>query len=83
MEAHLLKLAGKHASQLDLRLHDLRRTAGSMMLDSGVTPEVIAVVLNNPSSVKVYTRLRNKVAQARAALEAHGQALETAVAKPA
>lgn len=84
LEAHVLKLAAKKAGGPNgIRLHDLRRTAGSMMLDSGVTPEVIAVVLNNPSSVKVYTRLRNKVAQARAALEAHGQALETAVAKPA
>jgi integrase len=74
LESHVLVLAAKKAGEGDsLRLHDLRRTAGSMMLNAGVPVEAIAEVLNNPSAVRVYARMKKSAA--RTALEAHGNAL--------
>jgi integrase len=64
----------------DARLHDLRRTVGSWLAQSGVSLHLIGHVLNHssPMVTSVYARLQNE--SARAALERHAQAVLTAVA---
>lgn len=64
-----------HAGMPDLRIHDLRRTVGSMMADDNVSLHIIAGVLNhkNLSTTKVYARLGDKAPAD--ALEKHGRAM--------
>ena len=74
LEAHLLVLAAKRAGGTDaVRLHDLRRTVGSWMANSGVSLQVIGATLNNPSAARLYARLRDSAP--REALEQHGARL--------
>jgi integrase len=56
----------------DVRLHDLRRTVGSMMAQDGVSLQLIGKVLNHTqlSTTEVYARLADDAA--RDALERHG-----------
>lgn len=63
----------KHAGIDDVRLHDLRRTVGSWMVQSGASLPLIGRVLNhsNVSTTQVYARFG--LDPVRDALEAHGQ----------
>jgi integrase len=67
------------AEAQDARLHDLRRTVGSWLAQSGVSLHLIGPVLNHSSPVatSVYARLANE--SAREVLERHAQAVLTAV----
>lgn len=62
----------KRADLEDVRLHDLRRTAGSWMATSGASLPLIGKVLNhsNPSTTQIYARLAEDAK--RTALEEHG-----------
>jgi len=64
----------------DAWLHDLRRTVGSWLAQSGVSLHLIGHVLNHSSPVvtSVYARLANE--SARAALERHAEAVLQVVA---
>jgi integrase len=64
----------------DAWLHDLRRTVGSWLAQSGVSLHLIGHVLNHSSPVvtSVYARLANE--SARAVLERHAEAVLSAVA---
>lgn len=57
----------------DVRLHDLRRTVGSWIAQSGNSLHLIGKILNqsSPQTTKVYARLTQD--NARVALEAHGK----------
>jgi len=59
----------------DVRLHDLRRTVGSMLAQSGVSLLVIQKTLNHatPAATMVYARLHQD--PVRKALEQHGKTL--------
>ncbi|MEO5666961.1 MAG: site-specific integrase [Bdellovibrionota bacterium] len=63
----------------DVRLHDLRRTVGSYLAQSGHSLQLIGKVLNhtNVSTTQVYAHLAEN--QARKALEAHGSKLESLI----
>jgi integrase len=78
VEARLLKLALPLAKAGDDRmtLHDLRRSAGSLMALT-VAPTVVGKVLRNPTSVPVYARIADQ--EARHALEEHGRRLAAIV----
>lgn len=60
----------------DVRLHDLRRTVGSWMAQSGHSLHLIGKVLNhsNESTTKVYAHLQED--DARRALEEHSEMVE-------
>ena len=60
------------ASLNDVRLHDLRRTVGSMLVQSGSSLPLIGQILNhsNQATTKIYARFSNK--EPRKALENHG-----------
>lgn len=68
----------------DIRIHDLRRSVGSWMANSGVSLQVIGQVLGHaPGDVQataIYARLQRDAA--RDALEAHGAALLGATEPP-
>lgn len=66
----------KQADLPDVRLHDLRRTVGSWMAQSGHSLQVIGKVLNHSSekTTKIYAHLQEE--DARNALEAHGDKLK-------
>jgi len=68
------------AGASDAWLHDLRRTVGSWLAQSGVSLHLIGHVLNHSSPVvtSVYARLANE--SSRAVLERHAEAVLTAVA---
>ncbi len=59
----------------DVRLHDLRRTVGSMLVQSGSSLPLIGEVLNhsNQATTKIYARFSNE--EPRRALEDHGKQL--------
>lgn len=78
VEARLLTLALEHAKAGDERLtiHDLRRTAGSLMA-LHEAPTTIGKALRNPSAVATYTRISDS--EARRALVDHGARLEAIV----
>lgn len=65
----------KRANLPDIRIHDLRRTVGSWLAQSGVPLPLIAKVLNHSDmrATEIYARFAN--ADSRAALEAHAAAL--------
>lgn len=65
----------KSASVEDLRLHDLRRTVGSWLAQSGNSLHLIGKVLNhsNQATTAVYARFAQD--QVREALEQHGERL--------
>ena len=65
----------KQAGVEDIRLHDLRRTVGSWLAQSGNSLHLIGRVLNHktPSTTQVYARFGND--QVREALESLGQKL--------
>lgn len=65
----------KKAGTKDVRLHDLRRTVGSWIAQSGNSLHLIGKILNhsNASTTQVYARLTQD--NARVALEAHGKQL--------
>ena len=65
----------------DVRLHDLRRTVGSWLAQSGNSLHLIGRVLNHktPSTTQVYARFGND--QVRDALESLGQNLLGAAGK--
>jgi len=73
----------KAAELEDVRLHDLRRTVGSWLAQSGASLPLIGAVLNhsNPSTTQIYARLADD--SRRHALERHGHALLEAVARTA
>jgi integrase len=62
----------KRAGIEDVRLHDLRRTVGSWMAESGVSLLVIGKTLDhsNPVTTQIYARLSQD--PVREALEKHG-----------
>jgi integrase len=74
VQARLLALALPLAKKGDdrLTLHDLRRSAGSLMA-LHVAPTVVGKVLRNPTAVPVYTRIADN--EARKALDEHGKRL--------
>ena len=78
VEARLLKLALPHAKKGEdrLTLHDLRRSAGSLMA-LHLAPTVVGKVLRNPTAVPIYTRIADQ--EARLALEEHGRRLTAIV----
>jgi integrase len=78
VDARLLTLALPHAKEEGARLtlHDLRRTAGSLMA-LHTTPTVVGKVLRNPTAVPIYTRIADQ--EARRALEDHGKRLAAIV----
>ena len=59
----------------DVRLHDLRRTVGSMLVQSGSSLPLIGEILNhsNQATTKIYARFSTD--EPRKALESHGQNL--------
>ena len=65
----------------DVRIHDLRRTVGSMLKASGEDLTLIAKVLNHQelSTTAIYARLN--LDPVRKALDAHAQSLEQLGAK--
>lgn len=65
----------KRANLPDIRIHDLRRTVGSWLAQSGVPMALIAKVLHHSDmrATEIYARFAND--DARAALEAHAAAL--------
>jgi integrase len=62
----------------DCRAHDLRRTLGSMLAQSGNSLQLIGKVLNhahsNTSTTTIYAHLAED--QTRIALQSHGEKLE-------
>jgi integrase len=64
------------AQMEDVRLHDLRRTVGSWLAQSGHSLQLIGKVLNhsNEATTKVYAHLQDD--DARRALETHGEAVK-------
>lgn len=66
----------EEANLPDVRLHDLRRTVGSWMAQSGHSLPLIGKVLNhsNQSTTAIYARLQDD--SARQALEEHGAAMK-------
>ena len=64
-----------------LRIHDLRRTAGSYMIQAGASIHAVKEVLGHQSTktTEIYARLAEQ--QSTDAVEAHGKALLEA-AKP-
>jgi site-specific recombinase XerD len=76
VDAHLLKLAAERAGGADkVTVHDLRRTTGSWLAESGASLPLIGQVLNHRhvSTTAIYARLSQD--PARAALEQHGERL--------
>ncbi|MFO1413937.1 MAG: site-specific integrase [Burkholderiales bacterium] len=73
----------KRAELADLRLHDVRRTLGSWMVDTGATLAVIGKQLGHrdQKSTAIYARL--DVEPVRAAVERAEQAMRGAAATPA
>jgi integrase len=69
------------AGTQDVRLHDLRRTVGSWIAQSGNSLHLIGKILNhsNASTTQVYARLTQD--NARVALEAHGKQIMGAAGK--
>lgn len=69
----------KAAGLEDVRLHDLRRTVGSWLAQSGSSLHLIGAVLNhsNQSTTAIYARFGQD--SARAALEAHGQQITSLI----
>lgn len=65
----------------DVRLHDLRRTVGSWLAQSGNSLHLIGRVLNHrtPSTTQIYARFGND--QVRDALESYGQNIMAAAGK--
>jgi len=65
----------------DARLHDLRRTVGSWLAQSGVSLHLIGHLLNHksPTVTNVYARFANE--SGRAALESHASAVLSAIAQ--
>jgi len=65
----------KAAGLEDVRLHDLRRTVGSWLAQSGNSLHLIGKVLNhsNQSTTAIYSRFGQD--NVRDALEQHGQLL--------
>ncbi len=65
----------KSAGVEDVRLHDLRRTLGSWLAQSGNSLHLIGKILNhkNPSTTAIYARFGQD--NVREALEQHGQKL--------
>ena len=72
----------KRAGIADCRLHDLRRTAGSVMAAQGTSIHIIGKALGhqNPASTQVYARL--SIDPVREALEAASKAMLEAAAAP-
>lgn len=66
----------KEAKLEDVRLHDLRRTVGSWLAQSGHSLHLIGKVLNhsNESTTKIYAHLKDD--DTRKALEDHGKAVK-------
>ncbi len=62
-----------------LRIHDLRRTAGSWMIQAGSSIHAVKDVLGHKKTLttEIYARLAEQ--QSRDAVEAHGEALLEAV----
>lgn len=73
--------ARKKAEVEDLRLHDLRRTVGSWMAQSGSSLHLIGKVLNHShvKTTKVYARLAQD--QAKEALDDHGKQIMKVIGK--
>lgn len=71
----------ERAEILDVRIHDLRRTVGSMLKASGEDLTLIAKVLNHQqlSTTAIYARLN--IEPVRKALDAHALSLEQLGAK--
>ena len=71
----------KKAGVIDLRLHDLRRTVGSWLAQSGHSLHLIGRVLNhtNTTTTAVYARFDSE--HVRAALDAHGRLMSALMAK--
>lgn len=69
----------RRAGVEDLRLHDLRRTVGSWLAQSGSSLHLIGRVLNhsNPSTTQIYSRFGQD--HVRDALEQHGQRMISAI----
>jgi integrase len=65
----------KRAELSDLRIHDLRRTVGSYLSQSGVELNVIKEGLRHASISTTLTYARLGADPAREALEAHGKAI--------
>lgn len=65
------------AKMSDVRLHDLRRTVGSWLAQSGHSLNLIGKVLNhsNESTTKIYAHLQES--DARRAMEEHGKTLKS------
>ena len=65
----------------DVRLHDLRRTVGSMLAQSGTSLLIIQKALGHstPAATQVYARLGQD--PVREALDQHGKRLMVAVGK--
>lgn len=63
------------ASLQDVRMHDLRRTVGSWLADSGISDLIIGDVLGHrdPAATRIYAKLTDK--SARDALEAFAAAV--------
>lgn len=69
----------RYAAQIDdVRLHDLRRTVGSWLAQSGHSLPLIGKVLNhtNTSTTQIYARLGEDLS--RIALDKHGEEIEKA-----
>jgi len=66
----------KKAGITDVRIHDLRRTCGSILAQAGVPLEVIQTILNhsNPEMTKIYARLAPK--QTKDALTITGEKID-------
>lgn len=80
VESRLLLLANEEAKKRGetLRLHDVRRTTGSMLAIAGASLPLIGAVLNhsNPTTTQIYARLQDDTP--RAALEKLGQRVRAA-----
>lgn len=82
IEAQLLAMAeGAAQDDLNLRLHDLRRTVGSWLATSGASLPLIGKVLNhsNASTTQIYARLSEDVT--RSVLEEHGARIKAVLAE--
>lgn len=71
----------KAADLEDVRLHDLRRTVGSWLVQSGESLPLIGKILghSNASTTQIYARLGES--QPRRALEEHGEKLASLIDK--